>query len=189
MRALSSIALLSCTLAAAGARAQAPKPAAERVLIYVDEIGVEDKALAQDAQALTTSLCAALAKDKRLDVMCAPDVRQILSFAATSAMIGTGAISANAVEVRLEKVRHVVQGSLRRDAAKNVVLVLKGGPRADGSTTAALFTEKPVIALEEKADKPQKLLDRLPTAAQKLGGALLAPPAPAPPAPLSPAPK
>lgn len=189
MRAPIPLAFLFCTLGAVGAHAEPPKPAAERVLIYVDEIGVEDRELAQDAQALTTSLCAALAKDKRLDVMCAPDVRQILSFAATSAMIGTGATPANAVEARLEKARHVVQGSLRRDAAKNVVLVLKGGPRADGSTAAALFTDKPVIALEEKADKAQKLLDRLPTAAQKLGGALLAPPAPAPPAPLAPASK
>jgi hypothetical protein len=179
---------LSAALGSLTVRAQEPKPAApERTLIYVDDLLTEDKGLAQDAQALTTSLCAALSKDKRLDVMCGPDVKQILSFAATSAMIGTGSSPANAVEERLNKAKHVVQGTLRKEGA-NVLLVVKGGPRADAASSTSMFTEKPVVALEEKADKTQKLLDRLPALAQKLGGALLAPPSP-PPAPLVPAPK
>lgn len=183
MRALFIIAA-SLTLAAVVHAQAAP---AERALVYVDDLVTADKALAQDAQALTTSLCAALSKDKRLDVMCGPDVKQILSFAATSAMIGNGASPANAVSERLDKAKHVVQGTLRKDGA-NVVLVIKAGPRADGATTAGMFTDKPVVALEEKADKSQKLLDRLPALAAKVGGALLTPAPSAPPAPLAPAP-
>jgi len=65
------------------ARAEAP------VLVYVNEFTVQDPKLASDAGALTSALCAALARDKRVDVLCAPDVRQLLSFAAASSMMGS----------------------------------------------------------------------------------------------------
>src|SRR6185437_10779686 len=87
----------------------AAAPADDRVLIFVDDVQAIDKSLAPDANALTTALCAALGKEKRADVMCAPDVKQILNFAATAAMVGTeGKGPGAAVQERLEKTRDVV---------------------------------------------------------------------------------
>lgn len=179
-------ALAALLLASAPTNAQAASDkSADRKLVYVDEIAVADKALTLEAQALTTSLCASLAKDRRLDVLCAPDVKQILSFAATTAMIGTAGSPTSAIEARLDQVRLVVQGSYRKEG-NSYILVVKAGPRASTASSSALFTEQPVVALEEKADKQPALLDRFPAVAHKLTGALLAPPPPPPPAPVKP---
>jgi hypothetical protein len=184
MRAAIAVAVtLSGALASAPAAAQG-KPAT-RTLVYVDDVAPADRALAADATALTSALCAAIAKDARLDVLCAPDVRQILQFAATAAMIGTAGSPSNAVTERLDRTQLVVAASLKKDGA-TWVLVLKGGPKASDANPAALYTDRPIVALEQRADSQKKLLDALPGQAARLAEGLLKPASspPAPPAPL-----
>ena len=139
------------------------------------------------------ALCAALGQDKRVDVLCAPDVKQILSFAATAAMIGTqsgpGGGPGNAIQERLERTKHVVSSTFNKVGGK-FILVVRAGPKAADAQAAALYSDKPIIALEEKADQQRALLDRLSAMAPKITGALFAPSSPsAPPAPLGPATK
>jgi hypothetical protein len=170
-----------CTASTAGAQA-----ATERLLVYVDDLAPGDKSMELDAQAITSSLCAALAKDKRLDVLCAPDVRQILSFAATSALVGTSSGPTQALEQRMDRAKHVIHGTLKRDG-QSYVLVLRAGPRAAAASTSGMFSERALVAFEERAAKPHKLLDAVPAAAVKISAALFAPPPEPPPAPVTPA--
>lgn len=173
------------------ALAQAPK-SDDRILIYVDDVVPADKSLASDAAALTTALCAAVGKDKRFDVLCAPDVKQILSFAATAAMVGTNGGPGGAVQDRLDRTKHVVSASFKKEGA-NYVMVVKAGPKAADAQATSLYSDKPVIALEERGDAQRKILEKLPTLAARVTTALLpststasttAPPAPlAAPAP------
>jgi hypothetical protein len=169
----------------------AANPASDdRMLIYVDDVVVADKALAADANALTTALCAALSKEKRVDVLCAPDVKQILSFAATAAMVGTNSGSGGpggAIQERLDKTRHVVSSTFKKDGGK-YVLVVKAGPKAADAQAAALYSDKPVIALEERGDNQRAILDKVNSLGARINAALIAPVAAAattaPPAPL-----
>lgn len=184
MRRLLAIGWLAA-LGAAPAAAQG-KPA-ERLLVYVDDVTAADKSLASDATALTSALCAALGKERRLDVMCAPDIRQIMGFAATAAMVGTSNGSSNAVTERLDKTQLVVSAALRKDGAA-LVLVVKAGSKAADASADALYVDRVVVALEQRADAPKKLHDALPALGAKVAEGLLKPAAPAaptpPPAPL-----
>jgi hypothetical protein len=108
-----ALCLTGLGLALASPHARAGAPSDDRQLVYVDDVQVADKALGADANALTTALCAALGKEKRIDVLCAPDVKQILSFAATAAMVGTTGGPGDAVQARLERTRHVVSASYK----------------------------------------------------------------------------
>ena len=181
--------LAAFTVAALSASSVAAQPqAAERALVFVDDVVPADKALATDASALTSGLCAAFAKDKRLDVMCAPDVRQILSFAATAAMVGTTQSPGNAVTDRLDRTQHVISAALRKEAGA-WVLVVKGGPKAPEARPEAMFSDQPKVAVEQRADAQKKLLDALPSLVAKVAEGLLKPAAAAPmppPAPLKP---
>lgn len=186
---LCSMGMVACSFSAA---AQA-KPSDDRVLVYVDNILASDPSLAADATGLTMSLCTELGKDKRIDVLCAPDVAQVLSFAATASMIGASGGAGGAIQDRLQRTRHVVSGALRKDGA-NVVLVVKGGPKAPDADLTALYSDKPLVAVEQKAEHQRKLPAQLPAVAARVVAALLKPaaaaaPPPPPPAPLaSPAP-
>lgn len=161
---------------------------AERVLVYVDDIAADAK-LKGEAAALTSSLCGALAKDKRLDVMCAPDVKQILGFAAASSMIGTTSPAIENVQKRLESVKFVVAGALA-PRANDVVLTVQAGPKADGAEATALFAEVAIAKVEEVSPaKQMKLLEKLPDVSSRLVKAMLTPPAAQPqntPAPATP---
>lgn len=187
MRRLVTTSLLLAALLAGVSPARAGEKTDDRVLVYVDEVQTVDKALGNDATALTTSLCAALGKDKRIDVLCAPDVKQILSFAATAAMVGTSGGPGGALQERLERTKHVVSAAYRKEGG-SFVLVVKAGPKAADAQAAALFSDKPVIALEEKADQPKKILDKLPAVASRVAAALATPATGAPPPPPSPLP-
>lgn len=172
-------------LGVAALLAAAPVAASDdRVLVYVDDVVAADKALAPDATALTTALCAAIAKEKRVDVLCAPDVKQILQFAATAAMVGTqGGGPAGAVQDRLDRTKHVVSASFKKDGGK-YVLVVKGGPKAADATAMTLYSDKPTIALEERSDGQRQILEKLPALASRINAALVQPvPAAPPPAP------
>jgi hypothetical protein len=162
MKKLATIALLACAFPAL-----AQKKADDRVLIYVDDVQPADKSLAADATALTTSLCAALSKDKRLDVMCAPDVKQILNFAATASMIGTQGGAGGAVTDRLDRTNQVVSATLRKEGGQ-FVLTMKIGPKAADAQATALYSDKPALALEERADQQKKILDKLSASAAKM---------------------
>lgn len=158
-------------LASSSALAQAPK-SDDRVLVYVDDVVPADKSLASDATALTTALCAAVGKDKRFDVLCAPDVKQILSFAATAAMVGTNGGPGGAVQDRLDRTKHVVSATFKKEGA-NYVMVVKAGPKAADAQATSLYSDKPIIALEEKGDAQRKILEKLPTLAARITTALL----------------
>ncbi len=178
----SAIVLALGAVAAPSARAQPAAPPAARTLVFVDDVVAADAALSPDAAALTSTLCAALSKDKRLDVLCAPDVRQILAFAATAAMVGTGGGPTGAMMERLDKTALMVSGSLRKDGA-SFVLVTKGGVKSASSTPEAMEIERALLALEQRAGGQRALLDALPGLAARLGEGLLKPAAPSVPAP------
>ncbi len=167
-------------VATPGAAADAPA----RISLYVDDVTPADKTLANDASALTTMLCSNLAKDKRFDVLCAPDVRQVLQFSANVSLIG-GASSTNPLERRLDMVSHVVNASFRKDHDKFVFQV-KAGPRSPQSDRIAMFTEAPVVAFEETATNAKAFLDAAGNTSARVAAALLAPPSSAPPALLPP---
>lgn len=174
-------------LIAAPVAALAQAKSDDRILVYVDDVVPADKSVAADATALTTALCAAVGKDKRFDVLCAPDVKQILSFAATAAMVGTTGGPGAAVQDRLDRTKHVVSATFKKDGG-NYVMVVKAGPKAADAQATSLYSDKPLIALEEKADAQRKILEKLPALASRVTTALLpsssAPPAP--PAPIAP---
>ena len=183
-----ALALALVFVASSAALAQTPK-SDDRILIYVDDVVPADKSLASDATALTTALCAAVGKDKRFDVLCAPDVKQILSFAATAAMVGNSGGSGGAVQDRLDRTKHVVSATFKKDGA-NYVMIVKAGPKAADAQATSLYSDKPIIALEERGDAQRKILEKLPSLASRITTALLpssaaasAPPAPLPAAP------
>jgi len=173
-------------LLAGAAAAQAPV-AADRPLIFVADIAPAP-GLDADASSLTSALCGAIAKDKRFDVLCAPDVRQILGFAAMSSATGAASPAVEKLQSRLESVDFVVNGTLNPRARDELALVVVAGPRAADSDASAPFTDKVVVKLEEIAPgKSSRLLDRLPDVAARIGKALqltttttTAPPAPLP---------
>jgi hypothetical protein len=176
----------TATLAATAAFAQ-PAPVA-RTLVYVDDVVAADQALSSDAAALTSTLCSALGKDKRLDVLCAPDIRQILGFAATAAMVGSGTGPTGAVMERLDKTQLVVASTLRKDGA-GFVLVVKAGVKGADATAEAMYLDKALVALEQRAGGQRVLFDALPSLSSKVADGLLKPaaqPAPTPPAPTPP---
>lgn len=184
------VASLALALVTASSSADAQK-SDDRILIYVDDVVPADKSVAADATALTTALCAAVGKDKRFDVLCAPDVKQILSFAATAAMVGTSGGPGGAVQDRLDRTKHVVSATFKKDGA-SYVMVVKAGPKAADAQATSLYSDKPIIALEERADAQRKILEKLPALAARVTTALL-PSATtnastSPPAALSPAP-
>ncbi|MCC7072380.1 MAG: hypothetical protein IT383_13710 [Deltaproteobacteria bacterium] len=175
-------------LLAARANAQPAAAPPARTLVYVDDVTAADPALAPDATALTSTLCAALAKDRRLDVMCAPDVRQILAFAATAAMVGTGSGPTGPMMERLNKTQLMVSGVFRKEGA-GFVFVVKGGKKSDSSTPEVMEIDRALVALEQRAGVQRALLDALPALAARIADGLLKPAAPPstpapPPAPL-----
>ncbi|MBI1946419.1 MAG: hypothetical protein HYS27_12025 [Deltaproteobacteria bacterium] len=179
MRALVVIGALAASTAVA-------QPAAvARKLVYVDDVVAADQALASDAAALTSALCSALGKDKRLDVLCAPDIRQILGFAATAAMVGSGTGPTGAVMERLDKTQLVVASTLRKDGA-GFVLVVKAGTKGADATAEAMYLDKALVAFEQRAGGQRVLFDALPGLAAKVADGLLKPTAATPPAPTPP---
>ncbi|MDP2343345.1 MAG: hypothetical protein Q8O67_20475 [Deltaproteobacteria bacterium] len=161
--------------------AQAQVAGGERVLVYIDDIVTDDAKLRNEVGALTSALCGAVAKDKRLDVLCAPDVKQILGFAAASSMIGSTSPAVESVQRRLEQVKFVISGTLVMRKA-DVVLTVQGGPTAEGADATALFSDKPVVKVEEVTSAAKmKLLDALPVVAGRVVKGLLAPVAATPP--------
>jgi hypothetical protein len=171
----------------AGAPAFAQK-SDDRILIYVDDVVPADKSLAGDSIALTTSLCAAIGADQRFDVLCAPDVKQILAFAATAAMVGTTGNASNMVQDRLDRTKYVVSTSFTKGGGA-YVLAVKAGPKAADAHATTLYSDKPTVALEEKGDGQRKILEKLPALAARIAAALLTPTAPPPPPTPVPLPK
>ncbi len=170
--------------------ASAQSGTTDRLLIYVDDVAPSDPKVKQEAAALTSALCGALAKDKRLDVMCAPDVKQILGFAAASAMIGTTSPAVENVQKRLESVKFVVAASLA-PRGSDIVFTVQAGPKAENAEASALFADTAVVKVEEVSPaKQMKLLEKLPDVSSRIIKGILAPATnttttnPPPPAPL-----
>lgn len=164
----------------------------KRPLVFVADIA-PTAGLEADAAAVTASLCSALAKDKRLDVLCAPDIRQILSFAAMSTTAGANPATSK-LEARLESLDYVVTGTISARGKEEIALVVAVGPRDPDGDFMAPSTTKPLVKIEEvAAGKAHRLLDRLADIASRLTQPMLATsaaqttaPTTAPPAPLPP---
>jgi hypothetical protein len=184
LKQLLSCAVVVAVVAPVAARAQAR--GGERLLVYVDDVSASDPKLKQEAAALTSALCGALAKDRRLDVMCAPDVKQILGFAAASSMIGTTSPAVENVQKRLNTVKFVVGGSLAPRGG-DVVLTVQAGPKAKEADASALFADSAIVKVEEVAPaKQMRLLEKLPDVTARVAKALLSPTATTPPPPPAP---
>lgn len=160
------LALAASLLLAAQAPAPAPAPAKQKVLVFVDEIQA-DKALAADATALTTSLCTALSKSKDVDVACAPDLKQIMGFAASAGLMGIEQGSTAKIEQRLAGTTHVVTGRLRRDGAA-YVLLLSTSEKGPESTGMMMVPGKALATSEERGDSSKAVLAKLDSAATKI---------------------
>ena len=160
----------------------------DRILIYVDDVVPAQASLATDAAALTIALCATISKDPRFEVLCAPDVQQLLSFAATTAMMGSTSGGPSAVlQERLVRSKHIVSASFAHDGG--FTLTIKAGPKAADAPAIALYSDKPVITLKETGTGPGKILEKLPALASRILAALApASTPPPPPAPLTSAP-
>jgi len=176
------VALFAATTAVAQA------PVADRPLVFVGDV-VAGPGLDGDAASLTSALCGAVAKDKRLDVLCAPDVRQILGFAAMSSATGAVSPAVEKLQARLGSIDYVVNGTLNPRAKDESVLVVVVGPIAEDADASSPYADKVLLKLEEVATgKSGRLLDRLPEITTRIGKAVLpttsttttAPPAPLP---------
>jgi hypothetical protein len=180
-----AVGALVAALGAHGAAAQTE--GGQRPLVFVTDVSATTPALQQDAAALTTSLCGALARDKRIEVMCAPDVRQILEFAAMGSLTGGASPAVESLERRMGTVAFVVAGTLTAKEKDTFVLVVGAGPRSPSSDPSMPAFEKPTVRFEEVGmGKSTRLLDRLPELAVRLMRPLLAPASTAtqPPEPL-----
>jgi len=163
----------------------------ERPLVYVADVEPASPKLAQEAAALTTSLCGAVAKEKRVEVLCAPDVKQILSFAAMGSMAGAANPAATSLQTRMATIGYVVTGTLtstKKDKDDVFTLVIAAGKKAEEADALTPYVEAATIRLEEQSvGKSTRLLDRLPEISGRVMKALLAPPpttTPPPPEPL-----
>lgn len=163
--------------------ARAQTPPAKKTVFVADLVA--DAALSADATALTSSLCGLLAKDKTIDVLCAPDVRQIMGFAAMSSATGGVSPTVEKLQARLEAVDFVVAGKVQ-PRQKEFVLVVGIGPRAEGADATSPYAESSLASVEVVGPGAGKLLDQLPEVTRRLLTPLKAPLPP--PAPLSPAP-
>lgn len=84
------------------------------VVVYVQDFDVDPK-LKQDGGGLAATFCGDLAKDKALDVVCAPDVRAHMDIEAYKGLFGNAqAGSAPGLKKRLGEVTVVVTGELRQ---------------------------------------------------------------------------
>lgn len=156
----------AATNGAAPAKAAAPTKAAAKTALFVAEIKA-DPALTGDALALTTTLCTALGKSKRVEIACAPDVKQLMSFAATAGLMGLDQGTSGKVAQRLEQTTHVVAGTLRKDGG-TYVLLLSASVKSGDSQGIVIIPGEALVSLEERADSPKALLGRLDGAAAKL---------------------
>jgi hypothetical protein len=165
MRALFAFALL----AAAAARAAAPP------IVYVNDVVAADPSLATDAEALTSPLCGAMAKDKRVEVLCAADVKQLLAFAATTSMVGTSSPALETLQQRVNSVQFVVSGRLALDKGAKV-LTMSIGPKDEGSGMGGMAPSSSVLSITEKVGaRTAALFDGLPTVARRLIDAAVSP--------------
>ena len=130
--------------------------------VFVEDVGVE-KGIDMDSKALTSSLCASLMKQKGVEVICAPDVRQLLDFQSQLALIGKSpAISK--IEQQIETTPWVISAEVVRDAkrVKMIVGLHEKGPSEGVFATAG----KRVAFVEERVGKASKLLGRVDAAEQ-----------------------
>ena len=177
---LALLALLAGTFVAGPAAAQT------RPLIFVADLAAPAP-LSQDAAALTTSLCAMLARDSRVEVLCAPDVKQILHFAAMGAITGAPGPAVESLERRLAAVKFVVNGHLTQHETGAAVVVAGGPRRADDGDGSLPILDTVSVRLEAAANgKSTRISERLADLSARLVTSLLAPSTPVslPPEPL-----
>jgi hypothetical protein len=166
--------LVLSVVVASAAPAVAQKPAA-RPLVFVRDIEAP-AGLRPDAASLTTALCGLIAKDPRVEVLCAPDVKQIMDFAAMGALTGAGTPAVDALERRLAAVTVVVSGSLAQRDADTIALVVSAGPRSAGGDALTPAFGAPAIKVEEAVKgKSSRLLERLPELSARVLKPLLTP--------------
>jgi hypothetical protein len=155
-------------LVGVGAVGPAMAQSSGRPLVFVADVAAPS-GLQADAASLTTALCGVLAKDVRVEVLCAPDVKQIMGFAAMGALTGGSSPAVDALERRLAAVTVVVSGTLAQKDTDTFTFVVAAGPRAaDGGAQTPAF-ETPTVRLEETAKgKSGRLLERLPELSARL---------------------
>jgi hypothetical protein len=139
--------LLVCVVACASPQT-AWAQAVARPLVFVADVSAPPT-LKAEAALWTTALCGALNEDRRVEVLCAPDVRQILDFAALGSLSGNEGPAATALEGRLAAVRIVVTGSLATKAQGALTFVVAAGPRARTGAGDLPVFEVPTIRVQE----------------------------------------
>jgi hypothetical protein len=140
--------LVICVVACAVPPRAAWAQSAARPLVFVTDVRAAP-ALKAEAELWTTALCAALSQDRRVEVLCAPDVRQILDYAAMGSLSGNEGPAAAALDGRLAAVRIVVTGNLVMKAPGTLALVVAAGPRALAGAGDLPVFEVPTVRVQE----------------------------------------
>lgn len=150
--------------------------------VYVDQVAVE-KGLTVDGRALTSTLCSALAKEKGLEVMCAPDVEQLVAFSGQLALMGKSSPTLEKLEKQMARVRVVVRGELRKGEGGGLAFHVGVHDKVDGDTGGIVLPgERRSVIREPIPDgKATRLLDRMPALAKQAAAHVRASVAPPPP--------
>lgn len=153
-----------------------------RVPVFISDVAV-DKGVTVDGQALTSTLCSAFGKAARLDVMCAPDVKQLVSFAGQLAMMGKKSPAIEKLEAQMTKVRWVVRAELKKGDKGGLVFHLGVHDKVSGDNGVfAVAGERRALFKEPLPDgKTARLLDRIPVLAKQATEQMLASTASPPP--------
>jgi hypothetical protein len=142
-----------------------PAAANPKLLVYVAEADV--KGLDITSSGIGTSVCAALERRPDLEVICAPDVRQMIEAAAQMAALGGASNSLAALEARVAKADFVAHPFVRKDGNKlKLLLRLYKSREAVGGIAYAGEPAGRVVALADDM-KLESLLTSLDAAAAR----------------------
>jgi len=142
---------------------------AKPVVVYVQDFDVDPK-LKQDGGGLAATFCGDLAKDKALDVVCAPDVRAHMDIEAYKGLFGNAqAGSAPGLKKRLGEVTVVVTGELRQ-GKHGVITILSvyDRDRSMGDELVAPGAFRGKVHVKGIAKGVTGVLDRFPDFSQRI---------------------
>ena len=143
-------------------------PAVAGTLVYVEDFEVR-KPVKPQGGSLAGILCNQMSKNKNLEIMCAPDVQQMLQFAALSGSVGNQSNPQLAIEDRMGKVEVVVKGSIRK-GKYGLILLVEVFERDKKFAGTVVTPGRKLGAIERKGIKggTQAVMDKLPALAPRI---------------------
>ena len=158
--------------------------AAEPTHVYVELMEI-DKTIKADAASMTSPLCLEIDKSPDLEVSCAPDIQQMLSFSATAGLVGGGGAGMpSALAKRLESVSVIVVPKLKR-SSKGFYVVAELFHRAQGFGGQVMNPGEPIgrVLLKTGKTSVAVVLARMPSLGESVAAKILTPEGKLPPTP------